>query len=40
MPVILTKPEQIDQWMSAPIGDALALQLPLPVDALQSWRAG
>jgi putative SOS response-associated peptidase YedK len=38
MPVILTKPEQIEEWMSAPIADALALQLPLPDDALRRRR--
>jgi putative SOS response-associated peptidase YedK len=40
MPVILTKPEQIELWMSAPIGDALALQLPLPDDALHIVARG
>jgi putative SOS response-associated peptidase YedK len=40
MPVILTKPEQIELWMTAPIGDALALQLPLPDDALHIVARG
>jgi putative SOS response-associated peptidase YedK len=40
MPVILTKPEQIELWMTAAIGDALALQLPLPDDALRIVARG
>lgn len=34
MPVILTQPEEIETWLTAPIEDALALQRPLPDDAL------
>ncbi len=30
MPVILTKREEIDFWMTAPIKEALTLQRPLP----------
>src|SRR5450432_4601891 len=40
MPVILTKPEQIEQWMSAPLADAIALQLSLPDDALRIVARG
>jgi putative SOS response-associated peptidase YedK len=40
MPVILTKPDQIELWMTAPIGDALALQLPLPDGALRIVARG
>jgi putative SOS response-associated peptidase YedK len=34
MPVILTKPDEFDLWMSAPAEEALKLQRPLPDDAL------
>lgn len=30
MPVILTEPEDIETWMSAPAENALRLQRPLP----------
>ena len=30
MPVILTKPDEIEEWMTAPAKDALKLQRPLP----------
>jgi putative SOS response-associated peptidase YedK len=33
MPVILTTPEEFDQWLEADVLDALALQRPLPGDA-------
>jgi putative SOS response-associated peptidase YedK len=34
MPVILRTQAEIDVWMDAPAPDALALQRPLPDDAL------
>jgi putative SOS response-associated peptidase YedK len=35
MPVILTKPEEFDLWLSAPIADALTLQRSLPADTVR-----
>jgi hypothetical protein len=30
MPVILTKPDEVETWMTAPADEALKLQRPLP----------
>lgn len=35
MPVILTTPEEVETWMTAPAGEALKLQRPLPDGALR-----
>jgi putative SOS response-associated peptidase YedK len=40
MPVILTKAEEIETWLRAPAGDALALQRPLPGEALRIVARG
>jgi putative SOS response-associated peptidase YedK len=40
MPVILTKPDDIEEWMTAPAEDALRLQRPLPDDALRIVARG
>lgn len=40
MPVILTTPEEIETWMSAPSADALRLQRPLPDGALRIVARG
>jgi len=40
MPVILTKPEEIDLWMNTPIGEALKLQRPLRDDVLRIVARG
>ena len=40
MPVILTKPDEIEMWMSAPVPEALKLQRPLPDDALRLVARG
>jgi putative SOS response-associated peptidase YedK len=40
MPVILTAPDEMDQWLTAPASEALELQRPLPDDALQIVMRG
>lgn len=40
MPAILTKPEEIETWMTAPAEEALKLQRPLPDGALKTVLTG
>ena len=40
MPAILTTPAEMDQWLTAPVGEALELQRPLPDDALRIVMRG
>jgi putative SOS response-associated peptidase YedK len=40
MPVILTKPDEIEMWMSAPAPEALKLQRAQPDDALRVVARG
>lgn len=40
MPVILTRPEEIETWLTAPWSDAAALQRPLPDGALRIVARG
>jgi putative SOS response-associated peptidase YedK len=40
MPVILTTPAEIEQWMTAPAEEAMKLQRPLPDGALKIVATG
>src|SRR5277367_502094 len=40
MPVILTKPDELETWLTAPTADALKLQRPLPDDPLRIVARG
>ena len=40
MPVILTRPEEIETWMTAPTEEALKLQRPLPNGSLKIVARG
>ena len=40
MPVILTTSDEVDQWLEADTSEALALQRPLPDDALRIVAKG
>ena len=40
MPVILTKPDEIETWLAAPAAEALALQRPLPDGSLRIVARG
>jgi putative SOS response-associated peptidase YedK len=40
MPVILATPDEIEQWLEAPVAEALKLQRPLPDDALRLVARG
>jgi putative SOS response-associated peptidase YedK len=40
MPVILTTPEEVETWMTAPVEEALELQRPLPDGTLRIVARG
>ena len=40
MPVILTTPDEVDDWLAAAMADAVALQRPLPDERLRIVAKG
>ena len=40
MPVILTRPDEVEAWLAAPWAEAAALQRPLPDGALRIVARG
>jgi hypothetical protein len=40
MPVILTTAAEVDRWLTADTANALALQVPLPIEALRIVAKG
>jgi putative SOS response-associated peptidase YedK len=40
MPVLLTKPEEWDAWLTGSIAEAIALQRPLPSEMLRIVATG
>lgn len=40
MPVILTTPDEVETWMTAPLDEALKLQRPLANDTLRIVARG
>jgi putative SOS response-associated peptidase YedK len=40
MPVILTTPDEVERWLAADLADAMALQRPLPAEALRIVAKG
>ncbi|MGY4429689.1 putative SOS response-associated peptidase YedK [Bradyrhizobium sp. F1.13.1] len=40
MPEILTTPDEVETWMTAPLDEALKLQRPLPDEALRIVARG
>ena len=40
MPVVLTTESEWDQWLTAPVAEALKLQRPLPTDSMRVVMTG